>query len=551
MTLHSQSVPPVPEQTAQVARAAFPKGNLYLRLRDELGSIYEDAMFAALYPSRGQSTFSPWRLALITVMQFLDNLSDRQAADAVRARIDWKYALSLDLTDSGFDYSVLSEFRTRLVAGGIEAELLDRLLEQCQARGWVKSRGKQRTDSTHVLGAIRALNRYECVGEVLRHALNDLAIVAPSWVMEVVSPDWYERYRVRIESSRLPSKTTELQAWLLRVGEDGHELLARVYADETPDWVRQIPAVEGLRQVWVQQYYLEGNQVSARQREEMPPNQTLIESPYDLEVRNRTKRSTHWTGYCVHLTETCDDDFPNLITNVATAPATIADVEMTFEIHESLAARDLLPLEHYFDAAYNSAEQLVYMPKLYGTSIIAPVLPDVSRQARAQTGYDLAHFAIDWQQQQAICPQGQVSTQWSEKLDSDGRGKINVFFSRQQCQDCPVRAECTTAKSGRGRSLKFLPQAQHEALQTARQHQTTVEFQKDYARRAGVEGTISQGTRASGLRRSRYCGLTKTHLQHLATAAAMNLVRLWHWWNDIPKAQTRTSRFAALNPAIA
>lgn len=175
MTLHSHSVPPVPEQTAQVARAAFPKGNLYMRLRDELGSLYEDEMFSELYPSRGQSTFSPWRLALITVMQFLDNLSDRRAADAVRARIDWKYALSLDLTDSGFDYSVLSEFRARLVVGGLEAQLLNRLLEQCQAQGLIKSRGKQRTDSTHVLGAIRELNRYECVGEVLRHALNDLA----------------------------------------------------------------------------------------------------------------------------------------------------------------------------------------------------------------------------------------------------------------------------------------------------------------------------------------------------------------------------------------
>ncbi|WNZ44068.1 IS1182 family transposase [Leptolyngbya boryana CZ1] len=551
MTLHSQPVPPVPEQTAQVARAAFPKGNLYLRLRDELGSLYKDEMFAELYPIRGQSTFSPWRLALITVMQFLDNLSDRQAADAVRARIDWKYALSLDLTDSGFDYSVLSEFRARLVTGGLEAELLHRLLEECQSQGLIKSRSKQRTDSTHVLGAIRDLNRYEHVGEVLRHALNDLATVAPEWVKQVVRADWYERYSTRIESTRLPSKQSELQAWLLQVGQDGHHLLAQIYADATPDWMQQIPAVECLRQVWVQHYYLEGTQVRTRKREEMPPCDKMIESPYDVEARHRTKRSTHWTGYCVHLTETCEDDYPNLITNVETTTATVADVEVTFDIHESLATRDLSPSEHYFDTAYNSSEHLVHIPILYGTSIIAPVLPDVTWQARAQTGYDLSHFTIDWQNQQVTCPQGQVTSRWSEKLDPDGQDRISVRFSYQHCQNCSVRAECTTTKSQQGRALNLLPQAQHEALQAARQAQTTLEFQKQYARRAGVEGTISQGTHAFDLRRSRYIGLAKTHLQEIATATAMNVVRLWHWWNEIPKAQTRTSRFAALNPEIA
>lgn len=210
MSMHPESVPPIPDSTIRVARAAFPKGNLYMRLRDELGGIYEDELFTQLYPNRGQPTIAPWRLALITVMQFVENLSDRQAADAVRARIDWKYALSLELTDRGFDFSVLSEFRSRLIEGGLEAELLHRLLEHCQDKGWIKSRGKQRTDSTHVLGAIRALNRYECVGETLRHTLNDLAVIAPEWLKQVVSPDWYERYRIRIESTRLPSQSTEL-----------------------------------------------------------------------------------------------------------------------------------------------------------------------------------------------------------------------------------------------------------------------------------------------------------------------------------------------------
>jgi transposase len=175
----------VPEATVRVARAAFPKGNLYLQLRDELGTLYDDTTFSGLYSKRGQPAEPPWRLALITVMQYVENLSDRQAAEAVRARIDWKYALSLELTDEGFDFSVLSEFRTRLIEGNLEHQLLEGLLQCCGTRGWIKQRGKQRTDSTHVLAAVRALHRRECVGETLRHTLNVLATVVPEWLSEI------------------------------------------------------------------------------------------------------------------------------------------------------------------------------------------------------------------------------------------------------------------------------------------------------------------------------------------------------------------------------
>src|SRR2546423_11210914 len=159
MSLHPHVIEPVPEDTARVARAAFPKGHPYLTLRDALGTIFQDEDFAALFPAWGHPALSPWRLALVTIMQFRENLGDRQAAEAVRARIDWKYLLSLELTDPGFDFSVLSEFRDRLLAGSAEELLLDKLLERCRAMGWLKARGQQRTDSTHVLAAIRMLNR--------------------------------------------------------------------------------------------------------------------------------------------------------------------------------------------------------------------------------------------------------------------------------------------------------------------------------------------------------------------------------------------------------
>jgi transposase len=204
MSLHRRSPGPIPEETARVAHASFPKGNTYMQMRDVLGTIYDDARFASLFPSRGRPAEAPWRLALITVMQFAEGLSDRQAAAAVRARIDWKYALGLELTDAGFDFSVLSEFRARLVAGAAAHLLLDTLLMVCNAHGFLKMRGRQRTDSTHVLGALRMLNRLERVAETLRAALNAVAIAAPEWLRDHSPADWFARYDRRTEEYRGP-----------------------------------------------------------------------------------------------------------------------------------------------------------------------------------------------------------------------------------------------------------------------------------------------------------------------------------------------------------
>lgn len=194
MTLHPENIGPIPEETIRVARAAFPKGNNYMRMRDELGTLYTDDDFADLFPRCGQLALAPWRLALITIMQFAEGLSDRQAADAVRARIDWKYALGLELTDPGFDFSVLSEFRARLQAGEAEERILERMLDHFRAGNLLKARGRQRTDSTAIVAAIRVLNRLELVGETMRQLVNVLANVAPDWVKQVMLPAWSERY---------------------------------------------------------------------------------------------------------------------------------------------------------------------------------------------------------------------------------------------------------------------------------------------------------------------------------------------------------------------
>ena len=359
MSLKPESVPHIPEETKRVAKAAFPKGNIYMRMRDELGTFYQDEQFASLFPNQGQPAESPWKLALICVMQFVENLSDRQAAEAVRARIDWKYALSLELTDSGFDYSVLSEFRSRLLNDGIEQQLLDTMLTVFKACGLIKNRGKQRTDSSHVVSAIRDLNRLESVGETFRAVLNSLATAAPDWLRQIAAPDWYNCYGKRIEEYHLPKGEAARKEYAEIIGNDGIKLLTAVYSEGSPDWLTQIPAVEILRRSWVHQYYMIEGKLRLREAKDLPPSSLRYDSPYDPEAHYSTKRDIHWTGYKVHLTETCDDDTPHLITHVETTSATRPDFGMTEPIHKALSVKDILPKEHIVDSGYVSAGLLV------------------------------------------------------------------------------------------------------------------------------------------------------------------------------------------------
>ncbi len=561
MSLKALPVPPIPEETARVARAAFPGGTRCLQIRDTLGTLYTDADFADLFPTRGQPAEAPWRLALVTVLQFVEGLSDRQAADAVRSRLDWKYALSLELTDPGFDHSVLSEFRTRLVQGGAAQRLLDVLLEQSKARGWLTARGHQRTDATHVLAAVRALNRLECVGETLRHALNVLAEVAPAWLRPYVAqahPEWAERYSRRIEEYRLPTGTTARRANAEVVGADGWDLLQALEGSEAPAWLRELPAVQSLRRVWAQQYPAREAGGHWRPAEELPPAGQVQNSPDDPDARYGKKRETTWIGYKVHLTETCDPDTPHRLIQVTTTPAATADGTMLPEIQDDLAQHALLPSIQLVDTGYIDAEALATSRTQFGIDLVGPTRGDYRWQARrpvrdqppdsAQESepFDRSHFAIDWVARRVTCPEGRTSTQWTPAEDRRPRvprAVITVAFSAADCRRCPSHTRCTQQAR---RTLTLHPQAHEEALRAAREREQTPAFALAYAQRAGVESAHAQGLRVCGLRRSRYVGQAKTHLQHVVTAVALNLVRLSAWLTGTPLAPTRQSTFARL-----
>jgi transposase len=484
-------------------------------------------------------------LALVTVLQFLEHLSDREAAEAVRARIDWKYALGLELTDPGFHFSVLTEFRARLVAGAAEQLLLDRLLERFQQRGLVKARGKQRTDSTHVLAAVHSLHLLELVGETLRATLNDLATVAPDWLRAVARPEWFERYAHRVEDYRLPKSNQAREVYAVQIGRDGFVLLEALQHEAVSSTLGQRPAVEILRRVGGHHYERTQEGCRWRAAKELPVVAERICSPYDPEAHFSDKRSVSWTGYKVHLTETCDAEDVHLIVHTETCHAMIPDVASTADIHHQLAQKQLLPAEHVIDAGYNDAALLVSSAQQYGIRLIGPVRENVSWQAKANQGYDLTHFQIDWDQQRVLCPQGKVSTGWRPEKDAFGNDIISLKFSRSDCKRCPARSLCTRCRTA-PRNMVLRPREQQEALSAARTQIRSLEGKAEYDVRAGIEGTLSQGIRAFGLRRTRYCGLVKTSLQQAVTAAAINVQRVVNWFDGVAQERTRRSRFARL-----
>ena len=564
---------PWPEPDVQVVavikaiyrRKALP---LAVQVRDMLGEVFPDEGFAAAFGVRGRPGYSPGRLALVSVLQMAEKLTDRQAAEAAGRDLSWKYALGLALEDPGFDHSVLPEFRARVVGGGLEQHLLDVLLAGLVERGLVKSGGKQRTDSTHVVSAVRDLNRLELAGESVRAAAEAVIAVAPDWFAAGFDvAGWSARYGRRIDSWRLPTSQTKRDQLAADYGWDGYALVEAVYAPGAPVWLRQLPAVQVLRVVLVQNYYAHQDQAGKRvirrrdaQKDGIPPAPSRIASPYDLDARWAAKgEDLFWSGYKVHLTETCDDgpapepgarrlDPPNIITNVATTEATVPDAAMTAPIHAMLAGRSLTPAEHYLDSGYPSAALLLSAKAEHGIDLVTPLLSDTSAQAKAGAGFDRASFVFDFQARTATCPAGQHSTLWNPCVQN-GTEKIVVTFPASACGPCPLRASCTRRTKG-GRQLTIPPQEVHEAQVKARTEQATEAWQTKYARRAGVEGTINQAIDL-GIRRTRYRGIDKTRLHHILTACALNLIRLDAYWNGHALDRTRTSHLSRLELSLA
>jgi transposase len=455
--------------------------------------------------------------------------------------------LRREVPAAGLDASVLSEFRPRLVEGAAEDLLLDPLLAWCCERRLLKARGRQRTDSTHLLAAVRALNRIEVVGETLRHARNRLAIVAPAWRCTVSPSEGGERSARRAADDRLPPGKAAREALALTIGADGYTLRTAISAPTAPGWLRAIPAVETLRQGWVQNYMWQHAQLQWRASEDLPPATRFISSPYDRDAHYARKHTTPWVGYKAPIPETCEADRPHLITHVETTTAPTADGAVTPRMQAALQAREVLPNQHSVDSGFLAAAWLLDSQVEDGVDLLGPTRPDCHGQARAGEGCDAQPFQIDWAQQAATCPEGRTSLSWSSAVDSRHNPLIKIKFSTKDCRGWASRDRCMRSrKRYPRRTLTVRPREHQEALQAARQRERTPGFAAEYARRAGIEGTISRGVRRSRLRRTRYLGQARVQLGHILPAVGLNFVRLGAWFVGVPRAETRTSPFARL-----
>jgi transposase len=511
VTLHIRDLAEMPADIAAVGQTLLPDSNPYRVIGDHLADVLDDAPFAALYETTGRAAISPSLLALVTLFQFMENIPDREAAEQVVVRLDWKYALHLPLEDTGFDFSCLCYFRRRLLEHAQERLVFEQILSKIQALGFIKKRGKQRTDSLAVLGAVRQLSALEMVTETLRLALRALVQAAPDWVAPELPPSFVQAYAQSRSDYRLSAQ--ERAAALQQVGQDGVWLLERLEATASAA-LRDLEAIHVLRRVWDQRYErVEGR---TRVREKLVDCTELLVTPHDPGVRAGEKRGTKWRGDKVHVTETAEADAPHFLTAVTTAAAPSVDSAALPLIRQRLAERALPPGEQYVDAGYVSGPQLAQSQDA-GIALVGPALPDTTPNQ-----LKIADFTIDRAAKRALCPQGHAAVKWGVSTEADGSQSVHIQFAAAVCAACPLRPQCTTGKSGRSLRLS----AHYELVAARRAEAQTEEFRERMRARPAIEATLSELVRKHGLRRHRYRGEAKRAFENLLKGAACNLKRL-------------------------
>lgn len=565
MCLKPQLLPPIPDDTRAVAEQIYPPDHPLRRLGNDYADVLCDQNFADLYSSTGQPALSPALLALVTVLQATEHCSDRVAAEMVRSRIDWKYALHLPLNYPGFDASVLCEFRQRLVTHHAERRVFDAFLRRLKERGFLKGRAVQRTDSLAIIAAVRELDLLELVMETLRLALEAVVQHDPAWQKAHIPDDWLQNYGPWTQAERLIRESgwrasAEARRLLSRAGQDGFALLDALDAEEAAQ-LRGLTAVEVLRTVWAQQYQrsdphqvpipttssteadkhaekdVEADtkakaDVTIRSSVQTRPAPALdagqrgrvIITPHDPQARWATKQGHAWGGYKLHLTETATEDAPLLITDLDIVAAAVHDSQAVASIQQRLQACELLPDTHLADAGYVNG--LTIQSSLgSGVNLLGPISADTVGTARKDTIFPSEAFTIDVESKQAACPGGHSARLWSlyQHSSRKGRSLVAITWDKEACSQCPLRSQCLPPRQVQ-RVLRLSPY--YTLLTTRRAEQKTPAFRERYRRRAGIEATFSHLVNVHRARRTPYCGSAKTLCHYAALAVGVNLRRV-------------------------
>jgi transposase len=508
----------IPADTVELGEVLLKPDDPYRLVGQEASRFFRFEDFVSLYKSIGRGAICPIVLSLVTVFQFLENLPDREAAKQARLRIDWKYALHQPLTWLGFHYSDLCNFRKRLLEHEKERLVFDKVLQWVKSHGFVRKYGKQRTDSSHVLGAVERMSRLELTWETLRVTLRELKQAVPTWYERTIPAAFHEAYHERQSDWKLSED--EVRQALQRAGQDGYWLLDHI--DTTaPEAAQRLAGVETLRIVLDQQF--ERTEAGVEAKKVPIKGKDIIVTPHDTGARWAEKRGKDWIGYKIQVTETVDEEQAvQFITDVDTVAANDGDSEQVDPIQSRLAERDLLPREHLVDQGYTSGPNLAKSAER-GVELVGPVAVD---QSNKPEGYRQADFDLDFEAHQATCPGERESASWTEYKapeapDDPHRREIKIRFG-SACDGCPAGSLCAPGKTGRTLTVS----AFYAELSARRAEQQTDEFKERLKERSAVEGTISEFTRCHGARRARYRWKSNVRLQHLFTGAAVNIKRL-------------------------
>jgi len=500
----------IPAQTREIVDKLMKADDVCRLLGDRGETLLDEKELGEMYAAVGRSGINPVLLSFVLILQFLDNNPDRQAAHMVVMRMDWKYALRQELTWLGFDYSSLCNFRKRLYAHGQEFVVFEQLIRVLREAGYIKAK-RQRTDATHVLGAIERLSRLELVLETMRLALGALINADARWVLDRLPVGFVTEYSEKREDYRLTK--TQVDKLMLKAGADGYWLLGQIerLGHETH---QDLPEIHLLKRVLGEQFEPPGVGIPAQPKPNATACGDVIASPHDTDVRYSKKgKQTKWEGYKAQVTETVDDDLP-LITDIAIHSAIEADGTALPAIQQRLQHRQVTPEQQYVDRGYCHGKTIASSQQ-QGIDLRGRV----AHQARKPEGFRLEDFEIDLENREAICPQGKMAPIFNPSTQDDVA--FHIRFGNQ-CTACPVRSQCTTEK--RGRSLELTPY--HDLLTQRRREQRTTAFHQEMHARARIESTICQLVRKHGLRQSRYRGQQKVNLQAAFTAVAVNLKRL-------------------------
>jgi transposase len=511
--------------TDYLAGNLFGPGNRYRLFREkiwpkllELGPKL-DALYCA---ENGRPPIDPVLLCGVTLLQFMEKAADRAASEQVVYHLGWKYALDLELDYDGFHATVLVYFRDRLQQHQAERMIFDGILKLLVELGLVKKKGKQRLDSTHIVGYVKAMSWLECAMETLRLGLE--AVKAE--VERKKRPEFWDRlWEFYVESNlnwRLSK--TEQASRHRQCGQDMSDLLE--WIDTEAPKLAEREAVKLLRRVFTEQFeVVEGKLELATQR----PSRA-VQNPHDPDAHYADKNTKQWTGYKVHVAETVDPQQPiqkkgepaeHFITEIFTTEAAQDEMAgLTEVLTREQEHHEITPQAMYTDAGYVTEDTLTQAEQ-NGIELLGPTRPDPHKGP-----YNTDAFHVDVDKRQAVCPQGKLSTQCSRIKDTYMGTEYYRIEWGNQCDSCPVQKQCTRSKSGRRTLVVGL---RHDLVEQRRKEMKERGFSKNMHPRNGIEGTHSELVRGHGLRRTKYRGLSRVGLSHYFMAAACNVKRYLNW----------------------